>query len=74
MRDGAHQDDPLRFEKRLLNDWHAKGIDTVEQAKKALSKPASATRPARRARPAYQQHDLSDDELNSLLVDLDQDL
>ena len=21
MRDGAHQDDPLRFEKRLLNDW-----------------------------------------------------
>jgi len=69
---GANE--PFGLMKRLLNDWHAKGIDTVEQAKKALSNPASATRPARRARPAYQQHDLSDDELNSLLVDLDQDL
>lgn len=69
---GANE--PFGLMKRLLGDWHAQGIHTVEQAKKALSKSPPSARPARRAKPAYQQHTLSDDELDTLLVDLDQDL
>lgn len=69
---GANE--PFGLMKRLLNDWHAQGIDTIEKAQKALARPSAARQPSRRGKPAYQQHALSEDELSSLLVDLDQDL
>ena len=68
---GANE--PFGLIKRLLNEWHMQGINTVEQAK-ALPKPFIPQRSSNRIKRDYQQRNLSDDELNSLLVDLDKDL
>jgi len=65
---GANE--PFGVIKRLLNDWHSQGIHTVEQAKRLPSHTETrrASNPSKRN---YAQHTISDDELNKLLVDLD---
>ncbi|MDO4572575.1 MAG: DnaD domain protein [Clostridia bacterium] len=72
---GANE--PFGLMKRLLNDWHAHGADTVEKAE-AHQRQAGPARPGRRAAGktghGYQEHSFSEEELNKLLVDLDQEL
>lgn len=70
---GANE--PFGLMKRMLNDWRAQGVDTVEKAQ-TLPPPAFASprRPAGKRGHGYQEHSFSEDELNSLLVDLDKDL
>ncbi len=69
---GANE--PFGLMKRMLNDWHAQGVDTVEKAQ-ALPKPAATSgKSAAKRSHGYQEHSFSEEELSSLLVDLDKDL
>lgn len=73
---GAEQcrgaNEPFGMMKKLWNEWHDAGISTVEGARAQLEAKASPGRG--RAKQTYPQHDLSDAQLESLLVDLDRDI
>ena len=60
--------------KRLLNDWHERGISTIpaaeERQKAAAAAPAA---PARRGTP-YAQHAVKEGELDHLILDLNEEL
>ncbi len=76
---GAEQcrgaNEPFGLMKKIWNDWHEKGIATIEQAAAALKAGKADGRSAGKARRVksvgYTQHDLSDEELDKLLIDLD---
>lgn len=77
---GAEQcrgsNEPFGLMKKIWNDWHDNGIDTIEKAEAWQREHAGAggvqKKPPRKR--DYAQHDLSDEQLNSLLIDLDKDL
>ena len=73
---GANE--PFGLMKKIWNDWHAQGVDTIEKAEayeKARTAPPGGKAAGRtRRKPGYTQHDLTDEQLNSLLADLDKDL
>ena len=59
--------------KKLWNDWHDAGVTTIEAARARMeSRPqGNFTKPHR---PQTQQNNLTDEQLQHLLVDLDQDI
>ncbi len=69
---GANE--PFGKMKRLLNDWHERGISTIpaaeERQKAAAAAPAA---PARRGTP-YAQHAVKEGELDHLILDLNEEL
>ena len=69
---GANE--PFGKMKRLLNDWHERGISTIpaaeERQKAATAAPAA---PARRGTP-YAQHAVKEGELDHLILDLNEEL
>ena len=77
---GAEQcrgaNEPFGLMKKILNDWHDNGVDTIEKAE--ARQRARAETPVARKKPPrkkdYAEHDLTDEQLNSLLFDLDKDL
>ena len=70
---GANE--PFGLMKKIWNEWHDNGIETIEQAEARQSKRSAEKSAARGSKaPAYEQHDLSDEQLDALLVDLDKDL
>lgn len=74
---GAEQcrgaNEPFGMMKKLWNDWHDAGITTIEGARaKMESRADSGAHKAKR--PQLAQHDLTDDQLEHLLVDLDRDI
>lgn len=76
---GAEQcrgaNEPFGLMKKLWNDWHENGADTLEKAEAfEQNRAASRRQKTPRKKPSYAQHDLSDEELNKLLVNLDEDL
>lgn len=68
--------EPFGMMKKLLNEWHEKEISTIAGAEayenERKSRPAAA--PKKAVSHGYAQHNVSDAELDALLVDLDQDL
>ena len=74
---GAEQcrgaNEPFGMMKKLWSDWHEKKITTIEEAKKRMET-RSAPRKERSVRRQYPQHDLTDEQLDHLLVDLDRDI
>ena len=74
---GAEQcrgaNEPFGMMKKLWNEWHEQKITSIEAAQKALESKAAPSK-ARPARGKTPQHDLSDEQLDRLLVDLDRDL
>jgi DNA replication protein DnaD len=74
---GAEQcrgaNEPFGMMKKLWNEWHEKKIFTIEEARKHMEAkiPPKKNRSVRRQ---YPQHDLTDEQLEHLLVDLDQDV
>lgn len=74
---GAEQcrgaNEPFGMMKKLWNEWHDAGIFSIEGARKQLEARANVRKPKSQGRQ-YPQHDLTDDQLEHLLVDLDQDL
>ena len=77
---GAEQcrgaNEPFGLMKKIWNDWHEHGIDSVEKAVEyqKLREPAPEGRARTRRKPGYTQHDLTDEQLDGLLADLDKDL
>jgi len=75
---GAEQcrgaNEPFGMMKKLWNEWHAAGILTIEAARAHLEAKAAAPRKAGASRQTYPQHDLTDEQLEHLLVDLDKDI
>ena len=77
---GAEQckgaNEPFGLMKKIWNDWHAHGVDTIEKAAEYQKSREAAPSGAARARrkPGYTQHDLTDEQLDGLLADLDKDL
>lgn len=69
---GANE--PFGRMKKLWSEWQDAGVTDIEQAE-AYQK-THATKPAARGSkpPAYEQHDLTDEQLDALLTDLDRDL
>lgn len=74
---GAEQcrgaNEPFGMMKKLWNDWHGAGITTIEGAEQHLQARANTRKPKPQGRQ-YPQHDLTDEQLEHLLVDLDKDL
>ena len=74
---GAEQcrgaNEPFGMMKKLWNEWHDAGITTIEAARAKMESHQTAQKP-RQQRQSYQQHNLTDDQLEHLLVDLDQDI
>ena len=74
---GAEQcrgaNEPFGMMKKLWNEWHEAGINTIAGAQQQLEARANARKPKPQGRQ-YPQHDLTDEQLEHLLVDLDQDL
>ena len=74
---GAEQcrgaNEPFGMMKKLWSEWHEKKITTIEGARKNLEEKA-APHKSRSAKHQYPQHDLSDEQLEHLLVDLDRDI
>lgn len=74
---GAEQcrgaNEPFGMMKKLWNEWHEQKIASIEEARKSLESKAAPAKP-RPARARTPQHDLSDEQLDRLLVDLDRDL
>ena len=74
---GAEQcrgaNEPFGMMKKLWNDWHDAGITSIEAARTRMeSRPqGNFTKPQR---PQTQQNNLTDAQLQHLLVDLDQDI
>jgi len=74
---GAEQcrgaNEPFGMMKKLWNEWHEQKITSIEEARKNLESKAAPAKP-HAARAKTPQHDLSDEQLDRLLVDLDRDL
>ncbi|MEN6418306.1 MAG: DnaD domain protein [Clostridiaceae bacterium] len=74
---GAEQcrgaNEPFGMMKKLWGEWHEKKITTIEEAAKSLESKAIPYK-GRSAKHQYPQHDLSDEQLEHLLVDLDRDI
>lgn len=74
---GAEQcrgaNEPFGMMKKLWGEWHEKKITTIEEAAKSLESKATPHK-GRSAKHQYPQHDLSDEQLEHLLVDLDRDI
>ncbi|MEN6637417.1 MAG: DnaD domain protein [Clostridiaceae bacterium] len=74
---GAEQcrgaNEPFGMMKKLWNDWHDAGINTIEAARAKMETRTQAF-PAKPQRPRTEQHNLTDEQLEHLLVDLDQDI
>ena len=77
---GAEQckgaNEPFGLMKKIWNDWHEHGVDSIEKAaeyQKTRTAEKSGGKRAQR-KPNYTQHDLTDEQLNGLLADLDKDL
>ncbi len=74
---GAEQcrgaNEPFGMMKKLWNDWRAQGVTSVEDARAATAQKAAIPKRGSR-RQDYAQHNLSDEQLEKLLVDLDKDL
>lgn len=74
---GAEQcrgaNEPFGMMKKLWSEWHDKKITTIEEARKSLEEKAAPHKP-RSVKHQYPQHDLSDEQLEHLLVDLDRDI
>ena len=74
---GAEQcrgaNEPFGMMKKLWNDWHDAGVTTIEAARARMeSRPQTfSTKPQH---PKTEQHNLTDEQLKHLLVDLDQDI
>ena len=74
---GAEQcrgaNEPFGMMKKLWNDWHDAGIATIEAARARMeSKPQGFA--AKAQHPKTPQNNLTDEQLEHLLVDLDQDI
>jgi len=73
---GAEQcrgaNEPFGMMKKLWNEWHDAGITTIDGARAHLEAKASPRRSA--SKHTYPQHDLTDAQLEKLLVDLDGDI
>jgi len=74
---GAEQcrgaNEPFGMMKKLWNEWHDAGITTIEAARAKMESHQSTAKP-RQPRQQYQQNNLTDEQLEHLLVDLDQDI
>ncbi len=76
---GAEQcrgaNEPFGMMKKLWSEWHEKKISTIEDAKKSMeSKAPPRKNRGHAAKTQYPQHDLTDKQLEHLLVDLDKDI
>lgn len=74
---GAEQcrgaNEPFGMMKKLWSDWHDAGITTIEAARARMeSRPQHYTQ--KQPKPKTPQHNLTDEQLEHLLVDLDQDI
>lgn len=69
---------PLGVLKKLLSDWAGEGVQTVEQAEAALNKPKTAPAKAPKKKKnggfLYEREKLSEEDINKLIVDLNEDL
>ncbi|NLI53980.1 MAG: hypothetical protein GX417_06575 [Clostridiales bacterium] len=74
---GAEQcrgaNEPFGMMKKLWNEWHDAGITTIEGARAKMETHAKRGAP-RANQPHLAQHDLTDEQLEHLLVDLDRDI
>ncbi len=74
---GAEQcrgaNEPFGMMKKLWNEWHDAGITTIEAARAKMESHQAAPK-QRQQRQQYQQNNLTDEQLEHLLVDLDQDI
>ena len=76
---GAEQcrgaNEPFGMMKKLWSEWHEKKIDTIEAAAKNMESKATPRKgKGYTAKPQYPQHDLTDEQLEHLLIDLDKDI
>ena len=74
---GAEQcrgaNEPFGMMKKLWNDWHNAGIASIEAARARMqARPQGFS--AKPQAPKTQQNNLTDEQLEHLLVDLDQDI
>lgn len=67
---------PLGLLKKMLSDWANEHIETVEQAKDALNRPAPAPVKKKKKNAAllYEQTPISEADFNNLVVNLSEDL
>ncbi len=74
---GAEQcrgaNEPFGMMKKLWNDWHDAGITTIEAARARMETHTQSHKP-KSQKQQYPQHDLTDEQLEHLLVDLDRDI
>ena len=74
---GAEQcrgaNEPFGMMKKLWNEWHDAGITTIEAARAKMESHQTAPK-SRQPRQPYQQNNLTDEQLEHLLVDLDRDI
>ena len=74
---GAEQcrgaNEPFGMMKKLWNEWHDAGITTIEAARAKMESRQAAPK-SRQPRQPYQQNNLTDEQLEHLLVDLDRDI
>lgn len=77
---GAEQcrgaNEPFGLMKKLWNQWHEAGVDTIQKAEAFQHEqaPKPSRSGGRGKSAAYTQHDLSDAELDKLLINLDEEL
>jgi DNA replication protein DnaD len=74
---GAEQcrgaNEPFGMMKKLWNDWHDAGITSIEAARARMqSRPQGYS--AKQPKVDYAQNELTDEQINRILVDLDKDL
>jgi DNA replication protein DnaD len=68
---GANE--PFGMMKKLWNEWHEAGVTTIEAARARLETQGQS----RKAKPQnlqYEQNELTDEQINRILVDLDKDI
>ena len=74
---GAEQcrgaNEPFGMMKKLWNEWHDAGITTIEAARAKMESRQTVPK-SRQPRQPYQQNNLTDEQLEHLLVDLDRDI
>ena len=74
---GAEQcrgaNEPFGMMKKLWNEWHDAGVTTIEAARAKMDSHQAAPK-SRQPRQPYQQNNLTDEQLEHLLVDLDRDI
>ena len=64
---------PFGMMKKLWNDWHDAGVSSIEAARQRMqARPQGFS--SKPQAPKTQQNNLTDEQLEHLLVDLDQDI